>query len=253
MKRKDFGQHFLVDKQVIYDEIRFASLNSSDIVLEVGPGKGALTYPLAQTASMVIAIEKDKKLIDSLKSTMPENVLLIHADAILYDFSSLPIFTKIVSNLPFKISSSITFKFFQYHFEKAILMYQREFAKRMIATPGSKEYSRLSVGVYYHAHCRILRSVSKHAFDPRPLVDSCLIELIPRKTPPFYVNDEEFFFNVVANCFNHRRKKIKTILKTCYKINPSGLSFLDERVEDLTPEQIGILSDEIIQMTQKRE
>ena len=250
MKRKDFGQHFLVNAQIINSEISYAELNDSDVVLEIGPGKGALTHPISKVVSQVIAIEKDMQLYDYLKSKLPENVLLINADAVLYDFSFLPQFTKIVSNLPYRISSQITFKFLRYQFKKAILMYQEEFAKRMVAIPGSKEYSRLSVGVYYHAHCNLLRSVSKNAFYPKPIIDSYLVELIPRKKPPFFVSDESFFFDLVMKCFNHRRKKIKTIIKKYYKIDYSGISFLEKRVENLTPEQIGLLSEEIIKSIQ---
>jgi len=247
MKRKDLGQHFLVDKKIIDDEIYFAHLQKKDVVLEIGPGKGALTLPLSNIVSNVIAIEKDIKLYNYLTTIAPRNVMLIHADAVKYDFNLLPDFTKIVSNLPYHISSPITFKFLKYSFEKAILMYQKEFAKRMIASAGSKDYSRLSVGVYYLAHCRMLRSVSKQAFNPKPMVDSSLVELIPRKNPPFHIDDYSFFFDVVTKLFNHRRKKIKTIIKSEYNIDTSDLSFLDRRVETLTPEQIGTVSNEIFQ------
>lgn len=247
MKRKNLGQHFLVDTKIIDNEIRFAQLQKKDVVLEIGPGKGALTFPLSKSVSKVIAIEKDLELVNYLKNNLPKNVMLIHADAVKYDFHKLPNFSKIVSNLPYQISSPITFKFFDYSFEKAILMYQKEFAERMVASPGSKDYSRLSVGVYYHVHCRILRYVSKQAFNPKPLIDSCLVEIIPRKNPPFIVNDYAFFFDMVNKFFNHRRKKIKTIIKSEYNIEISDISFRDYRVETLTPEQIGTLSNEIFQ------
>ena len=112
----------------------------------------------------------------------------------------------------------------------------------MIAKPGSKNYSRLSVNVYYRAECEMLNVVSKTCFKPQPKVDSAVIRLVPRLYPAFSVIDENFFFGLTAKLFNHRRKKIKTTLKE-YDVELSDLPYLDMRVEELNPEQIGKLSD----------
>ena len=171
MAKKKLGQHFLIDKNIAAREIAYASIRSDDIVLEIGPGKGVLTRLLAQKAKQVIAIEIDNDLLQKLKSSLPDNVRLIHGDALKVDFNSLPSFDKIVANLPFQISSPVTFKFLQHKFSKAILIYQKDFADRMVALPGSKDYSRLSVGVYYKAYCKILEIVPNTCFFPQPKID----------------------------------------------------------------------------------
>lgn len=238
---KKLGQNFLIDKNIALKEVSYANINSKDIVLEIGPGRGILTNILAEKAKKVIAIEIDDKLVEYLENNRAKNVKFIKGNALKIDFNSLPRFNKIVSNLPFNISSEITFKFLEYKFDLAILIYQKEFADRLISAPGCKNYSRLSVGVYYKAECKFLDRVSKNCFNPIPKVDSCIISLKPRKLPPFFVINEKFFFDFIKNMFNYRRKKIKRNLINKYNINLKDIPFLDERIENLTPEEIGNL------------
>jgi 16S rRNA (adenine1518-N6/adenine1519-N6)-dimethyltransferase len=242
MVRQKLGQHFLIDDGIAQQEVAYAQLTKADVVLEIGPGKGILTRLLAQKAKQVIAIEIDSALVEQLQSAIPGNVTLLHGDALKIDFTQLPVFTKIVSNLPFQISSPITFKVLEYPFSKAVFIYQKDFADRMVATPGSKEYCRLSVGIYYKTHCRILRIVPRSCFHPVPQVDSCIVEIVPRKNPAFSVSNEPFFFELTKQLFTHRRKKIRSTIKELYGIRDK-LPYLDERVEDLTPEQIEELSN----------
>lgn len=232
----------MIDKQVAGREVDYANPDMEDIVLEIGPGKGILTKLLAKRVKKVIAIEIDSQLVKELKSTLPDNVTLINADALKIDFKTLPVFNKIVSNLPFQISSPITFKLLKHSFSKAVLIYQKDFAERMIAGSGSKNYSRLSVGIYYKTRCRILETVSKEFFYPMPKVDSSIVELIPRENPPFTVVNEKFFFDVTKKLFGHRRKKIKNILEDVHT-KLENIPYLDRRIEELTPEQIGELSN----------
>jgi 16S rRNA (adenine1518-N6/adenine1519-N6)-dimethyltransferase len=261
-KRK--GQCILTDENVIARQIRYADLDKSDTVLEVGPGLGALTFPLAKSAGNVVAIEQDTQFYEYLKDRIPENVELLHGDALKMD---LPKFDICVSNLPYNISSPITFKLLEQTFEKAILMYQQEFAQRMVANPGEAAYSRLSVSVYYRAKCEILEHVPKTAFYPQPDVDSAVVQLLPRE-PPFAVDSEEFFLRVVKTLFSHRRKKIRnsisqlveeelrkrgTYADTVYRNTIMALPFGDLRVEMLTPEQIGELSDILYRLISKNE
>jgi len=242
MAKQRFGQHFLIDLSVASREVGYAKLTNDDIVLEIGPGLGVITRLLAQKAKQVIAIEIDQRLVDKLKTALPENVTLISGDALSIDFQTLPRFTKIVSNLPFKISSPITFKFLESSFSRAILIYQKDFAERLVALPGKKEYSRLTVGVTYKAHCRILEDVSRSCFSPAPKVDSSIVELTPREKPLFNVENERFFFELTKQLFNHRRKKIRYTIRSLYG-DLEQLPYLDQRVEELTPEQIGELSN----------
>jgi len=242
MARQRLGQHFLIDSSVARREVAYANLSKNDVVLEIGPGKGIITCLLAENAEQIIAIEIDKHLVDQLRSIIPENVTLICDDALSVDFSTLPRFTKIVSNLPFEISSPLIFKFLKSTFSVAILIYQKDFAERLVACPGTKEYSRLTVGVSYKARCRILEIVPRNCFSPQPRVDSAIVELIPYEKPRFTVKNEEFFFELTKQLFNHRRKKIRSTIKMMYGAFEQ-LPYLDKRVEELTPEQIGELSD----------
>lgn len=242
MVGRKLGQHFLIDDAVAQREVDYAKLTKQDVVLEIGPGKGIITRLLATLAKQVIAIEIDARFVSQLKATLPGNVKVIHADAVAVDFSTIPCFTKIVSNLPFQISSPITFKLLEYPFSKAILIYQRDFAERLVAVPGTKEYSRLTIGVYYKSYCRLLEQVPRSCFSPPPRVDSCIVELVPREKPAFEVANERFFFEFIKNLFNHRRKKIRYTVASLYD-DHEELPYLDQRAEDLTPEQLGELSN----------
>jgi len=241
MVRRKLGQHFLIDRNVADREIAYADISTNDVVLEIGPGKGVLTYLLAEKAHHVIAVEIDPSLKEQLQPHLPNNVTLILGDALQVDFRTLPPFTKIVANLPFAISSPITFQLLSIPFSKAVMIYQKDFAERMVASPGSREYSRLSVHVYYKAQCRILEDIPRTCFSPPPKVDASIVEVIPRQTPAFQVPDESFFLNLTRELFSHRRKKIKNTLEKSYHvedISPYG----ECRVETLTPEQICELS-----------
>jgi 16S rRNA (adenine1518-N6/adenine1519-N6)-dimethyltransferase len=166
------------------------------------------------------------------------------------DFQELPRFTKIVSNLPFQISSPITFKLLSCSFSKAVLIYQKDFAERLVATPGTKQYSRLTVGVSYKAGCRIVEDVPRSCFSPPPSIDSCIVELIPLEKPRFLVDNEPFFLELTKQLFTHRRKKIRSTIKAHYG-DIKQLPYLDLRVEQLSPEQIGELSSALYQMLPK--
>jgi len=242
MKSK-LGQIFLTDINTAKREVEYAEIAKEDTVLEVGPGKGVLTKLLAENAKKVIAVEIDTKLVESLKSILPSNVELINEDILKIDLEELPKFDKIVSNLPYQISSPFIFKMFEYNFDLAVLILQKEFAQRLVAEPGSKDYSRISVSVFYKSYSELLETVPKGRFNPIPRVDSAIIKILPRKYKPFELDDEEFFFKLVKNLFNHRRKKIKTILKNKYRVEPQEFPFLEYRVEKLDPKQIGELSN----------
>ena len=246
------GQNFLIDKKVAERELEYASIEKNDVVLEIGPGNGIITKLLSEKAQKVIAIEIDEKLVSELKEFLPDNVLLISGDALKVDFEILPKFNKIVSNLPFQISSPITFKLLDLDFSLAVLIYQKEFAERMVANPGSKNYSRISVGVYYRSICEIMETVNRSLFSPQPKIDSCVVRLQPRTSPPFSVLDEKFFFNLTRELFNHRRKKIKNIINKVYKIESEDTPFQNRRVEEILPEQIGELSDFLFKLKSRQ-
>jgi 16S rRNA (adenine1518-N6/adenine1519-N6)-dimethyltransferase len=242
-----YGQHFLIDQALAQREVAYAELSYDDVVLEIGPGKGVLTRLLAEKVEKVIAVEIDARLVSMLRSQLPRNVELIHGDILIIPLNSLPRFTKIVSNIPYEISSPLTFSLLDYHFKVAILIYQKEFAERMIASPRTHAYSRLSVAIYYRAICELLEEVPRSSFQPQPQVDSAVIRLKPRAQPPFEILDEDVFFSLIRMLFNHRRKRIGTILRRYLKSPVGQPPYANHRVEELTPEEIGQLSNYLVQ------
>jgi len=245
MKWYKKDQHFLTDEQVLGRIIEYGRLNHSDTVLEIGAGYGNLTEKLAQKAGKVIAIEVDPELASSFNRL--ENVELIIGDALEQDF---PHFNKVISNLPYSISSQVTFKLLEYEFDMGILMYQHEFAQRMVASPGGKDYGRLSIAVQYRANVEILEIVPRLAFNTPPKVYSAIIRLVPR-LPPYEVKDVDFFMKFITAAFSQRRKKLKNAIlnnaaylgikdKALEKLPPD---IIDRRAETISPEELAELSD----------
>lgn len=252
---KRLGQNFLLDDFVVTRSVGFATLNSKDTVLEIGPGLGNLTEEILKSGAKVVGVEQDPAFCRFLERRFGERIRIVQADAVK---AFLPEFNKVVSNLPYQISSPITFKLLAIGFDVAVLMLQREFAERMIAKPGTDDYGRLSVGVYYRADCEIMLNVPRHVFWPQPNVDSCVVRLVP-KSPPFKVKDPQVFFDVTRAIFSHRRKKILNSLKVdpavASLVTSVAESSLDElpyaskRAEELSPEMIGELADALLDLS----
>ncbi|HTY46495.1 MAG TPA: 16S rRNA (adenine(1518)-N(6)/adenine(1519)-N(6))-dimethyltransferase RsmA [Methanomassiliicoccales archaeon] len=238
------GQNYLVDERVAEREVQHLHATDSDTVLEIGPGLGVLTERLVGRVGKVVCIELEDGACRYLSERFPGRIELIQADALKTEF---PQFQKFISNLPYSISSPLLFKLLDYRFERGVVMVQREFADRMVAKAGSDDYSRLTVNTYYRAKCEVLEKVPRSAFWPQPDVDSSVVLIEPRP-PPFPVENERFYLHLVNLLFQHRRKKIGTVLKMtgqATKERIPDLPFVDCRVEDLEPEQIAELSDDI--------
>lgn len=252
---KRLGQNFLLDEGVVRRQVEAASLCPGDTVLEIGPGLGTLTEEILRTGAKVVAVERDPAFCRFLERRFGDRIELMQADAVR---AFLPEFDKVVSNLPYQISSPITFKLLGLGFELAVLMLQREFAERMVAVPGTPEYGRLSVGVYYRANCEIVMNVPRHAFWPQPKVDSCVVRLVPRPMP-FKVEDEAAFSKVTQAIFSHRRKKVANSLRTDPAVRDlvrpgmerslAALPYADMRAGQLTPEMIGELADALLELS----
>jgi 16S rRNA (adenine1518-N6/adenine1519-N6)-dimethyltransferase len=252
---KRLGQNFLLDDSVVSRSVGFADLSSKDTVLEIGPGLGNLTEELLKTGAKVVGVEQDTAFCKFLERRFGDRVRIVQADAVK---AFLPEFNKVVSNLPYQISSPMTFKLLDIGFDVAVLMLQREFAERMIAKPGTEDYGRLSVGVYFRAECKIMLNVPRHAFWPQPKVDSCVVRLVP-KPPPFKVKDRQVFYDVTRAIFSHRRKKILNSLKVdpavASLVRSDTVSSLDKlpyssrRAEELSPEMIGELADALLDLS----
>lgn len=240
--KKTKGQNFLIDERVADRQIAFASILKEDRVLEVGPGLGMLTERLTAASEHVTCIELDEILANHVEETYGDRITLIRGDAVKVPFPEFDVF---VSNLPYSVSTPIIFKLLDYDFRKAVVMVQKEFADRMVADVGSPDYSRLTVNLFFRADCRILENVPRSRFRPAPKVDSAIVEIVPRPAP-FQVLNERTFFKVTETAFNHRRKKIGTSLKAAGMVPPgSDIPFLDERIENLRPAEIGQIADAV--------
>ena len=236
---KNLGQNYLIDKNKRDQIIGFAEISDEDTVLEIGTGIGTLTLELAKKAKKVIAIEQDANianiLSDRLKKEKIDNVELINDDALNVDF---PKFNKIVSNLPYQISSPITFKFLNYDFDLAILMYQKEFAERMNGEVGTKDYSRLSAMLYFKCNVETLTDVSAESFIPKPKIDSTVVKLTPKENK---ISDDDFkiYSNFTKALFQHRNKKIRNaLIDSRHLICPLDKKEMKEKINAIDDEKL---------------
>lgn len=235
------GQHFLVDEEVGRREVAAAQIDEDDVVLEIGPGLGSLTEHILAEGCRVIAVEKDPVFIDILRERFPRDGLeVVNADVLKMD---LPEFDVVVSNIPYVISSPVTFKLLEHGFKRGVLTYQEEFAMRFTARPGDWNYSRLSVATHYYAEAEVLERVPPTAFYPRPKVRSAMVRLTPRP-PPFDV-DRDLFFRFVRGLFTARRKTVKKAISIAKKVEGIDIDTarvpeetLEKRVFELHPEEI---------------
>jgi len=252
--KKRLGQNFMVNSNVLQLMSSYAAVGQADVVLEVGAGFGFLTRFLSQKARKVIAVEADACLIEVLQNELSEfkNVEVVKGDILKV---TLPSFDKIVSNPPFSISSPLLFWLLNKTFDCAILTFQKEFANRLNAPIGSKDYSRLTVYTSYHAEVELLDPIPKTAFYPPPDVDAVIVRLKPKRFPPFKVEDEKVFDEVVRTLFTQRNRKVrKAVLPLLHKYGLKStaavrkadiLPFRDKRVRELAPEDFGALANEL--------
>ncbi len=244
---KKHGQHFLVDQNIADWIIKKAEIQSDEIVLEIGSGLGILTERLVSLTKSLIVIEKDERLSNHLSSKL--GVDIINADALTID---LPEFDKVISNLPYQISSQITLKLLEQEFEKGILMFQKEFAEHLVAAPGKKAYSRISVMTQYKAACKIIKHVSKGHFYPVPKVDSAIVEVIPRPAN-YEVESFETFQEIIRVLFSHKNRKVRNGLISERKILgmdkqearrvAEELPYANERPVKLSPKELAEITN----------
>lgn len=215
-KRK-FGQNFLVDEQIIADIIRAIRPAAGDTLIEIGPGLGALTRPLLKHLDKLHVVEIDRDIIARLKTDYPQNKIVIHeGDALEFDLAGLPEPLRIVGNLPYNISSPLLFHFAAYaaRITDMHFMLQNEVVERMVASPSTPEYGRLSVMLQYRFYMEKLLDVPPQSFRPAPKVDSAIVRMIPFPAEGVAVGDEILFAKVVATAFGQRRKTLRNTLKT---------------------------------------
>jgi 16S rRNA (adenine1518-N6/adenine1519-N6)-dimethyltransferase len=248
--RKHLGQSFMVEEGYLYDMVSYASLSKDDVVLEIGAGFGALTKVLSPLCKRVVAVEIDYKLAEVLGVEVAglDNVLLVEGDVLKV---TIPPFNKVVSNPPFSISSPILFWLLEKGFDLAVLTFQKEFAERLAAPVGSKDYSRLTVETYYRAEVELMENVPREAFIPPPDIDACIVRLKPRKIAPFRLNNEGMFHELVRALFTQRNKKMRNAIAGFLrklgreKVEADSLLFHDKRVRELAPEDFGAIANEL--------
>ncbi len=246
-KQKMLGQNFLIDSNISKRIVDSAEISEGEKVLEIGPGRGALTELLSSKGNLV-AIEKDKWLAVVLKQKFKEDVEIIEGDILKWDVPPIDV---IVANLPYSISSPILFRLFNYEWTRAVLMFQEEFANRLVAKPGSKIYGRLSVMANHFVDTKKLFKVSKTAFQPQPKIHSQVVKLV-RREPDYKLDDFDIFEKVVKSIFTHRRKKIRNCIKLTFpNLDLDNLNYMDLRAEILTPSEIAELSNSIFQLKLK--
>ncbi len=253
--RKIMSQNFLVNSHILERQIDYAAVSKDDKVLEIGGGTGVLTERLARKAGHVFCIEFDKMLASYLRKKFKsnENVTIIEGDVLKLD---LPEVNKIVANLPYHISSPITFKLLKTKFKVAILMYQLEFAKRMIALPKTEDYSRLSANLQYQAEVKIVEKISKGNFYPPPKVDSAIVE-IKLKVEELPVDPKSYGI-ITRILFNTKNKLVSPVFYSYFKksiekdqrINfkkkmDAALSLAKTRVRELSIEDLVVITDEL--------
>jgi len=258
--KKRLGQNFAVNRALLQKMISYASISREDIVLEVGAGLGFLTELLSPTCKRVIAVEVDPKLTKILRNELRNllNVTLIEGDVLKV---SVPQFNKMVSTPPYSISSTLLFWLLERSFDCAVLTFQKEFAERMTASAGSRDYGRLTVSTYYRAEAELLDHVPRTMFYPPPDVDSTVVRLKPREKPPFFVQDEEAFFKLVQTLFTQRNKKVRNVIVPFLRGRvkerdvtrlADSLLFHDKRVRELAPEDFGAMSNEIVRISREK-
>lgn len=220
--KKQLGQNFLSDPATAAMIVNRSGISREDIVLEIGAGLGALTIPVARIAQKVIAVDKDPKIIDILRTEiiannlsnvvlMDRNILEVDIKALAEDFGRGIV---VMGNLPYNISSQILVQLIKSRkaVSRAVLMFQREMAQRLTAQPGCKEYGRLTVMLQYCSHIKKVADVKASLFFPKPKVDSEVLELRFKKVLEYEADDETFLFRVVKAAFGNRRKTLKNSL-----------------------------------------
>ena len=213
--QKSKGQHILINPQILHSIVDKSAIRSTDIVLEIGPGTGNLTHLLLQKAKKVIAIEIDPRMIAELTkrfkySEFSQKFELLQGDVLT---TELPFFDLCVANIPYQISSPLVFKLLAHRpiFRCAVLMFQKEFAMRLVAKPDNDLYCRLSVNVQLLARCDHLMKISKNNFKPPPKVESSIVRIEPRNPAPA-INYVEWD-GLLRICFMRKNKQIGSIFK----------------------------------------
>jgi 16S rRNA (adenine1518-N6/adenine1519-N6)-dimethyltransferase len=250
------GQNFMIDTSLFPRLSDYASLGKDDVVLEAGAGFGFLTRFLSNKCKGVLAVEKDPRVAVVLREQLKglANVTVFEGDVLKV---AVPSFNKLVSIPPYQISSRLLLWLFDRGFDCAVLVFQKEFARRLVAAVGSEDYGWLTVATCHSAEVKLLNAVPKYMFYPAPEVDSVIVRLKPWTAAPFEVKDEAFFRRMVRWLFTQRNKKLSNALvpfiKSTLKVAKEdaekmacAFSFREKRVRELPPEAFGELANALV-------
>lgn len=218
--KKKYGQNFLQDNNILNNIVALANITSNDLVIEIGPGGGALTSKLIEKTKKLICFEIDTDLEQHLKQYEDKGAKIIYGDFLKqdvnevikdYEYENL----YIIANLPYYITTPIITKIIESKLpvNKCVFMVQKEVANRLSATTSTKDYNSLTIFINYYFSCKKAFDVSKNVFYPKPNVDSAIIELDRREKPLVDVNDENNFFKLIKDSFVFKRKTLRNNLK----------------------------------------
>ena len=249
--KKRFGQNFLHDRNMIDKIVRSIAPKETDTLVEIGPGRGAISFPLLASGCRLEAVEIDKDLIPGLIETCPtpERFHLHNADALEFDFNKIAAPFRLVGNLPYNISTPLLFHVMDFTslISDIHVMLQREVVDRIVAKPNNKTYGRLSVMLQYYCDVERLFLIPPGVFDPVPKIDSALLRLVPKKNRPLNAEQEKNLEEIVKLAFGQRRKTLRNNLKTMLNDEQWTNSTIDpqQRAENLSVENFVELTKEI--------
>ncbi|RKY30039.1 MAG: ribosomal RNA small subunit methyltransferase A [Candidatus Omnitrophota bacterium] len=247
--KKKLGQNFLVDKNIQRKIIDSCGLNASDIVLEIGSGRGEITGLLAEKVKKVYAFELDSSLLSIIKENLKhkKNISVLNEDILKFNlkkfFKHFYEKIKVVGNIPYYISSPVLEYIIKNRnkIDSAFITVQKEFAQRIIAHPGSKDYGSLSCFVQCYAYPEILFLIKKSCFYPAPSVNSCFLGLKLRGHPAVDLKNENRFFKIIRKAFCQRRKILKNSLKGVVSIKKLDEFFRKQRIDPMArPEELSL-------------
>ena len=246
--RKRFGQHFLTDTHYLGRIVAAIDPKPHDSMVEIGPGTGILTTPLASVVEKLHVVEIDRDLASALRAKFPGGNVVVHeGDALDFDFATLPSSLRVVGNLPYNVSTPILFRTSEIadRVKDCVFMLQREVVDRMVAEPDTPDYGRLSVMLQYRFAMEMLVKVPPGAFTPPPKVDSAVVHMVPLAADRLRAKDEALFAKIVMAAFSQRRKTLRNAVRAVVTPEAFESAHIDpsRRGETLSFREFVALSD----------
>ena len=241
--RKRFGQNFLIDRQVIGRIVSTISPKKEDDIVEIGPGKGAITFPLLEQLNKLNVVEIDRDLIALLQSSQNTKLIIHEADALSFDYSQVSNNLRVVGNLPYNISSPLLFHLISQkdNIIDMTFMLQKEVVDRIVAKNNCKNFGRLSVVMQSFFDVELIFTVPRESFMPQPKIESAIVYLKTRQKP--LIDDIKLLEKVVKICFSQRRKTLKNCLKSYLDQKQTEID-LSQRAEMLSVENFITLTED---------